>query len=117
MIINIFEIPYKIKKRPSLYLVYSKNYKCCLLSLILTYISWYWIWIKDVDWFSPDNNWFKFLKYIRYYTIWNNCQYNYIPNVYECIMLAVDNDEEKALDLFFKLLDEFIEKEWIKIEI
>ena len=120
MIRNIFEIPIIIKNRFKNYVVINEKWVFTLESL-LNFIRWYQYWAldweKENDILVNIDKWKDFELYIILKTVWYNYANNNFMWIYKSLLKVSDNDEEKAFDLFFKLLDEFIEKEWIKIDI
>lgn len=120
MIKKLFEIPYFLIKRPWIYWISLQKNEKINLQLILTYIAWYWVWVHDSEWIQESddlkNKWFEFQMFVRIQTVWSEyIKKNWI-SMYQAIMMTVNNNQEEALDLFFKLLDEFIKKEWIKLD-
>lgn len=77
------------------------------------------IWNKNNEYYYQSDDSLKFLKFTEYIyekttgkDTWGKKWLFY----HEAILEVVKGDEQAWVDLFFKLLDEFIEKEWIEIE-
>lgn len=82
------------------------------------FISWYKIWVID-SWYTEkllSEKFRKFSDYITENTIWMDNRTNDCWLPYDCLLKVTNMDESKAFDLFFELLDKFIEKENIEID-
>ena len=105
-----------IKKIPIVYL-WKKS-----LTILFWFIDWYQFRLKENIWLDNWDEsddfifWEKFKKYIYSKITWKHNK-NINKLYYELILEMSNWDEEVWVDLFFKLLDEFIEKEWIQIDI
>lgn len=113
-VFNVFELMKIIQKRPGMYLWDQKTVK----SLII-YISAYsfWVWIFEKEYLLESENFNKFQDYIIEKTIWMANRTNECWKYWDCLLKATNNDEEKAFDLFFELMDEFIGIENISIDL
>ena len=122
MIRNIFEIPLLVKRRPEMYLTMIKwfdgNKKISsLFNFIHWYLYWVWDWKKTTRKILNLEKWHEFMLYIIINTVWYSKGNEEWLFSFDSLMLACNDNEEKALDLFYKLLDEFIKKENIQINI
>lgn len=119
---NIFEIPLLIRRRPEMYLTLIKWFEWNKkISSLFSFIHWYLYWVGD---WTPKNRkilnidkWHDFNMYIIINTVWYDKANEEWISAFTGLLIVCDYDEEKALDLFYQLLDQFIEQEWIKINI
>jgi len=113
---DIFSLIYLINIRPGMFINCEKPPCKRDLNSLYNFIRWYLYWLPDDEETKKIINlekWYEFLSYIRDKTVWE--EKSKIWFSYSCMLFICKNDEEKAWDLFYKLLDEFMEKEWIKI--
>lgn len=109
---DIFTLLKCIQQRPIMYLFWGKN-----LIGLLNFISWYSIWIWN-SWYWDTllkDKYFRFHEFIIEKTIWMQNRTDKVFLSHHCLLDFTNWNEEKAFDLFFKLLDEFIKVERIKL--
>lgn len=111
---TIIELLFIIKIRPRMYLQKKSIYS------LIDYVSWYQTWvfrfnINDED-IKRDEH-LKFKDYIIENTVWFDYANKNRLLSHDCLLFKTNWDEEKAFDMFYDLLDKFIEKEWIKVDI
>lgn len=113
-VFNLFELMKIIQKRPGMYLWDQKTVRS-----IIIYISAYsfWIWISWKENLLESENFIKFQDYIVENTIWMTNRTDECWKYWDCLLKVTNNDEEKAFDLFFELMDEFITNENISIDL
>ena len=117
---SIFWLLQVINNRPSMFL-WGKN-----LYLLLWFIYWITSWLEllwiEVQRLEEES---KIIHDFLQHT-WKKLQYvekQYPPDnplrqyiTHELLLLASNNDPEKAFDLFFELFDEYKKEKWIIYE-
>lgn len=111
-IYSIFELFKIIQKRPWMYLWEKQT-----LTNLLGFLAWYSFWIWDDNKKLLNKLFYKFQDYIVEKTVGMDNRTNDCWMFQDCLLKVSDGNEEKAFYLFFELLDNFIEKERIVIDI
>lgn len=113
-IYNIFELLKIIQRRPWMFLIKKKS-----IYDLLNFKYWYQMWLWDC-WYENKllyELFHIFQDYIVEETIWMKNRTDDCWKYWDCLLKVSNWDEEKAFDLFYELLDKFIEKENIEINI
>lgn len=91
------------------------------ISSLFNFIHWYLYWVGDSnpkhDKILNIKKWDEFEMYIIINTVWYERANEEWIFAFRSLLTVCDYNEEKALDLFYKLLDNFIEQEEIEINI
>lgn len=109
---SIIELLKLIKQRPWIYIWTNRNVKS-----VIIFISWYSFWIWNDNELLKDEQFNKFQDYLIDKTIWMDNRNNDCWKYWDCLLKVSSYNEEKAFDLFFELLDKFIEENNIEINI
>lgn len=114
-VFNLFELMKLVQKRPGMYLLRKKS-----IYDLLNFKYWYQIGVSrdnNLDDLIEIKKFHKFQDYIIEKTIWMNNRTNDCYLSHDCLLKVTNNDEGKAFDLFFELMDEFIAIENIVIDL
>jgi hypothetical protein len=110
--LSLLELIKLIQKRPWNFLWDRKNIKDLII-----FISWYSFGIWNENKILKNEEFYKLQDYIIENTIWIENRTNECWIYWDCLLKVTGWNDEKAFDLFFTLMDEFIEKEKIEINI